>query len=233
MPPRAIRAARALGAEPLPATNYEHGLGFYLALARKVALLKSAWYSARFRGVVVVGRGSRLRVHRSARIAVERGGFLLIGLAHETAAGASLDLRPRSTLRAAGLVQVMRGCRVTVNWDGDLALGPGTYLNDGATITCAERMTIGGGCALSWNVNITDTDVHQVVRRGAAQPRTRPVAIGDRCWIGSGTTILKGVTIGEGAVVGAGSVVTRDVPAGALVTGSPATVLDADVEWTL
>lgn len=48
------------------------------------------------------------------------------------------------------------------------------------------------------------------VRRGAA--------------IGANATILCGVTIGEGALVGAGSVVTHDVPANAVVYGSPARV---------
>jgi UDP-2-acetamido-3-amino-2,3-dideoxy-glucuronate N-acetyltransferase len=47
-----------------------------------------------------------------------------------------------------------------------------------------------------------------VVRRGAS--------------IGSGAVILGGVEVGEHAVVGAGAVVTRDVPRGAVVTGSPA-----------
>jgi UDP-2-acetamido-3-amino-2,3-dideoxy-glucuronate N-acetyltransferase len=45
--------------------------------------------------------------------------------------------------------------------------------------------------------------------------------------IGGGATILPGITIGEGAMVGAGSVVTRDVPAGATVVGSPARITKA------
>ena len=42
--------------------------------------------------------------------------------------------------------------------------------------------------------------------------------------IGANATILPGVTIGAGAMVGAGSVVTGNVPAGAVVTGSPAQI---------
>ena len=40
--------------------------------------------------------------------------------------------------------------------------------------------------------------------------------------VGSGAVILGGITIGERAIVGAGAVVTRDVPADAVVAGSPA-----------
>ncbi len=42
--------------------------------------------------------------------------------------------------------------------------------------------------------------------------------------IGANATILPGIEIGENAMVGAGSVVTKNVPAGTVVLGCPATI---------
>lgn len=49
--------------------------------------------------------------------------------------------------------------------------------------------------------------------------------IGNDVWIGSRAFIKDGVTIGDGAVIGAHSVVTHDVPAYAIVAGSPAKII--------
>lgn len=57
-------------------------------------------------------------------------------------------------------------------------------------------------------------------KRGDMHPA--PVMLGDDVWLGADVTVLPGVTIGSGAVVGASSTVTRDVPAGVVVVGTPA-----------
>ncbi|MDQ5816280.1 MAG: N-acetyltransferase [Actinomycetota bacterium] len=51
-----------------------------------------------------------------------------------------------------------------------------------------------------------------------------PTRVGRGASLGANSTIVCGLTIGAHSMVGAGSVVTRDVPAHALVMGSPARV---------
>jgi acetyltransferase-like isoleucine patch superfamily enzyme len=108
----------------------------------------------------------------------------------------------------------------------------------GATFMCAERIVIGRRVVISYNVTLADSDFHPTdpaLRRQDAianapggdrslRPTiiTRPVVIGDDCWIGIGAILLKGVQIGAGARIGPGSVVTSDVPAGSSVIGNPA-----------
>ncbi|NOT14947.1 MAG: CatB-related O-acetyltransferase [Methylotenera sp.] len=49
--------------------------------------------------------------------------------------------------------------------------------------------------------------------------------IGNDVWIGARAIVLDGVSIGDGAIVGAGAVVTKDVPAYAIVVGTPAKIV--------
>lgn len=108
-----------------------------------------------------------------------------------------------------------------------LSIGDGSFVNHRSEIVAHERVTIGRGCLLAWDVQVVDSDSHRMDGR----PHTAPISIGDRVWIGCRATVLKGVTIGDGAVVAAGSVVTRDVPARALVAGNPARVVRTGVRW--
>jgi len=51
------------------------------------------------------------------------------------------------------------------------------------------------------------------------------VTIGNDVWIGANSIILDDVVVGNGAVIAANSVVTKDVPAYAIVGGTPAKII--------
>lgn len=59
-------------------------------------------------------------------------------------------------------------------------------------------------------------------RRGL---KVQQIIIKKNAWVGANVTILPGVTIGENAVIAADSTVTQDVPANAVVAGTPAKII--------
>ena len=89
-----------------------------------------------------------------------------------------------------------------------IVVGEGSNVQDGAVLhgDPGQPVTIGADVTIG----------HRAVVHGAT--------LKDGCLIGIGAIVLNGVTVGEEALVAAGSVVTRDVPAGVLVMGSPAQV---------
>lgn len=179
--------------------------------------------------------GSRTVLEGADRIVVRAGGALRIGLGSFGLSSADdvsvVRVRPGAELRCEGVVSLQRGVRVVVD-GGRLTIGHGTNVNGlGTRIVCAQEVTIGEHCTLSWDVQVLDTDFHTIVRDGSPRPSVAPVRIGDRVWIGTRAVVLKGVTVGAGAVVAAGAVVTADVPAGAVVAGVPARVVGAVDSW--
>jgi len=113
-------------------------------------------------------------------------------------------------------------------------------------LTWVWKMEIGEGTAISMSAKLDLTNprgIHigrySVVTFGAAilthdyiNMVDRDVRIGDNCFIGAHSIILPGVTIGDGCIVAAGSVVARDVPAGSLVAGNPARLVEHNVQTT-
>lgn len=111
---------------------------------------------------------------------------------------------------------------------GDLRIGDGTWIGQQCFFHAAGDLTIGRNVGVGPGVKII-TSAHEEAGRDVpilhAPIRFAPVVIEDDADLGVGSIILPGVTVGRGAQVGAGAVVTRDVPAYAVVAGSPARVL--------
>lgn len=105
----------------------------------------------------------------------------------------------------------------------------------GACLCAANELFIGEGTIIGADALITDTDFHLPIEgwrwNNSFRETSAPIRIGKGCFIGTRAIILKGVTVGDGAVIGAGAVVTRDVPAGYLSSGNPATNRPLSAKW--
>ena len=93
-------------------------------------------------------------------------------------------------------------------------VGEGTMIDMNAVL--GARATIGK------NVHV---GAGSVIAGVLEPPSATPVIVEDDVLIGANVVVLEGVRIGKGAVVAAGAVVTKDVPANAVVAGTPARVI--------
>ena len=95
------------------------------------------------------------------------------------------------------------------------------FINSGCKFQDQGGVYIGENSLIGHNV-ILATLNHEMDPYHRADLHPKPIHIGKRVWIGSGSILLPGITIGDNSVVGAGSVVTKDVPPNVIVAGNPA-----------
>lgn len=122
-----------------------------------------------------------------------------------------------------GHVGLYPGVKLHCIGGGRIAVGSGSYLNRNTRVTAGESVRVGRHCMVSWDVIITDAFLPDEDRSGRIP--FNAVEIGDHAWIASRVVILGGTTLGEGSIVGAGSVVRGEYPAGTVLTGVPARVV--------
>lgn len=84
-----------------------------------------------------------------------------------------------------------------------------------------NTIEIGRFCMFGANVELTNGG-HDT---NTLKPFSKPLIIGNGCWIGHGVKIIKGVVIGNNVIIGGGSVVIDDIPDNAVVAGVPAKVI--------
>jgi serine O-acetyltransferase len=140
-----------------------------------------------------------------------RGRVLLRAVRGYQAPGPFLLLRKAFWTGVHWWASLLSQCDIPLN----LQVGGGLLLPHPQGIVINHQAVIGPNALIFHQVTI------------GSNGRGVPV-IGGHVDIGAGARIIGPVRVGDHAKIGANAVVTRDVPAGAVVVGNPARVLEAD-----
>ena len=134
------------------------------------------------------------------------------------------------TIYDEGIDNYLRS-QIVVLTDACLSIGDNSGLSQ-VSIICKEKIAIGANVKIGAGTMIFDTNFHNTdwqVRRDANKDlvtaKTKPVFIGDDCFVGARCIICKGVSIGARSIIAAGSVVIHDIPEDSIAGGNPCVVI--------
>lgn len=115
--------------------------------------------------------------------------------------------------------------------NGICLVGALTNFGYGVRIRCNDKISFGCSCRIAIETQILDTNFHftRDIQTGKIYNRQSPIEIGDFCWVGNRTSIMKGTKLPHYSVVGGGSLLnkdyTKDAPVAPLLAGMPARIL--------
>ncbi|SHI53594.1 acyltransferase [Lutispora thermophila] len=204
-------------------------IGTYKSVYNSIKLFPDVFYKLPVR---IFGK-SLFKYNKSSQIIIKDRLYIGSHITELSNKKTRVIIRGNSYLIIDGRVDIGPGVNIIVNDNAKLYIGDKTYIAADSKIYSSKSIHIGNNCALSWGLNIIDSDFHILSYCDREHEMTSPIYIEDNVWIGCNVTILKGVRIGDGAVIGAGSVVTRDIPSNCVAVGNPAKVVHENIKWVL
>lgn len=155
-------------------------------------------------------------------------------------AGAKLKIGNNVTIKSSFLSNLVglysRTIIVTRAPEAVIEIGNNVGIS-GATIYARKGIYIGENTCIGGNCKILDNDFHPIdtvdrikllqdVHGGDSDLiPSREIRIGNNCFLGCNSIILKGTVLGDGCIVGAGAVVTGKYEDNCVIAGNPAKVI--------
>lgn len=191
--------------------------------------LKAIYYYFSYSKLIIAHQNSRiigaknLKINGLLRVGVDFVGFM--------------DTSDKTVLRVKGQLifkenySIGKGCRFDIGKDAIVSIGSGGFITANTKVIIMHRLTIGDNCAISWDCQFLDDDLHTIDYHEKKE-RNNEIIIGNNVWIGCGAKIYKGTIIPDGCVIAANTIVRGvfDVK-NSLIGGQPARIIKSEVHW--
>ncbi len=136
-----------------------------------------------------------------------------------------------------GMAKIGHGSKIVVGKSGNLVFGKRFTISAESSLICFCKIEFGNDCLLSWDVLIMDTDFHRIYSYSLDNQinKDKEILIGDKCWIGCRSLILKGAILAENTIVAANSCVGKheivNLNSNCIIGGNPSRILKENVFW--
>lgn len=143
-----------------------------------------------------------------------------------------LFLNKSACLKFNGSCTISSGVSLVLDL-GSLEIGNNFFCNKNCAFSCNDKITIGDNALFGWNVELLDSDNHRLIHKNGAEHSDRgEIKIGNNVWVAAFSHILKNSSVPDGSVVAYRSLVTRRFDGEKLLlAGSPARVIEEQIEW--
>lgn len=204
--------------------RYNFPMFFPVAVLRVWEWLKLRWHKTRsplLAWIWGVKHGRNLLFQGKTIIRTRRKGDIVLG-----------DNVVFNADSNTNLVGLLNPTILDVRFGGRIEIGDRTGTSS-VVISSKSSVKIGSRCKIGGNVRIFDHDFHSLDSEIRCTPddrnniRSNEIEIGDDCFIGTNSIILKGTKIGDRSIIAAGSVIFGlSIPPDSLVKGNPAILMN-------
>lgn len=124
---------------------------------------------------------------------------------------------------------------ICINKDAILEIGEGTYLGSNTKIITTKKVNIGKYFRFGYESQISDSNYHYILDYETKKVRRidKAIIIGDYCWIGNRSTIMRGTVTPKNLIVASNSLLNRDytldVEENSVIGGMPAKLIKKGV----
>lgn len=171
---------------------------------------------------------SRIQIRgNNNQIVIEDGAALLNTTVRITGNNCTVVLKEHCYVIEAEIFVENNNCKAEI--------GEKTFVGRDTHIACSEdnsELIIGRDGMISSYCQVRTGDSHSVTDlEGNRINPAASVYIGDHCWLGEGSKVMKGVTLSKDTVVSTGAIVTKSFGSNVLLGGMPAKVLKENISW--
>lgn len=126
-----------------------------------------------------------------------------------------------------GFCEIRTGCRIRVGEEGTIDFGNNIILADLCNIGCYSRINVGNTTLIAHRSQIFDSNYHYLANfeQHIVSQITKPIVIGNNCWICNSSSISKGTILPDFTIVASHSMVGKDfsdLEKGSIIGGVPA-----------